>query len=176
MFEDLTVVKYEGIKHYAGKNRHFWLCQCVCGNTTSVETWHLKTRHTTTCGCLKTRTGKNNIKYQGYEDLSLSMWNKIKSNAKKRNHEFDITIEYAWGIFIKQKKLCVLSGVKIYFASTGKQFNNGCATASLDRINNSKGYIIGNVQWVHKDINRMKWAHDEKYFIELCQRVAKWKN
>lgn len=26
-------------------------------------------------------------------------------------------------------------------------------TASLDRIDNSIGYCLGNVQWVHKDIN-----------------------
>lgn len=27
----------------------------------------------------------------------------------------------------------------------------------FDRIDPNKGYIIGNVQWVHKHINMMKW-------------------
>jgi len=41
-------------------------------------------------------------------------------------------------------------------------------TASLDRINNDLGYIEGNVQWVHKDVNRMKWAFTQDRFLELC--------
>lgn len=44
-------------------------------------------------------------------------------------------------------------------------------TASLDRIDNTKGYLEDNVQFVHKDINRMKWAHSQQYFIELCSKV-----
>ena len=29
-------------------------------------------------------------------------------------------------------------------------------TASLDRIDSTKGYVRGNIQWVHKDINWFK--------------------
>jgi len=36
----------------------------------------------------------------------------------------------------------------------------------------NKGYIIGNVQWVHRDINRMKWGMTEDVFIRWCKRVA----
>jgi hypothetical protein len=46
------------------------------------------------------------------------------------------------------------------------------ATASLDRINSDEGYIKGNVQWVHKDINIMKNIYSSKYFIEMCKKVA----
>ena len=45
------------------------------------------------------------------------------------------------------------------------------ATASLDRIDQNKGYEIGNVQWVHKDVNLMKMYLDEKYFIGLCGKI-----
>lgn len=152
-----------------------WDCLCECGNEVIVEDSHLKTNHSQTCGCPKNKKGVDNPNYQGYKEISLAMWNRIQSNAKIRNHIFDITIEYVWNVFIKQKRLCALSNIDIYFATTSKNFNNGIATASLDRIDNSKGYIKGNVQWVHKDINRMKWAHDEEYFIELCKEVAKCK-
>lgn len=46
-------------------------------------------------------------------------------------------------------------------------------TASLDRIDSSKGYVIGNVQWVHKTINTMKMDLANSEFIKLCQMVAK---
>ena len=47
-------------------------------------------------------------------------------------------------------------------------------TASLDRIDSKKGYIEGNIQWVHKDINRMKWAFNEDYFIKLCNNIYQY--
>jgi len=46
-------------------------------------------------------------------------------------------------------------------------------TASLDRIDSSKGYIEGNVQWVHRKINMMKQSYTQEEFIELCQAVVR---
>lgn len=48
-------------------------------------------------------------------------------------------------------------------------------TASLDRIQNDKGYIEGNVQWVHKDINRMKNIFEQNYFIDICKKIIETK-
>jgi hypothetical protein len=52
-----------------------------------------------------------------------------------------------------------------------KRCNNE-QTASLDRIDNSQGYINGNIQWVHKIINRIKMDLNTSYFVELCKKVA----
>ena len=46
-------------------------------------------------------------------------------------------------------------------------------TASLDRIDSSKGYIEGNVQWVHKRVNLMKGNMSTENFIEWCNLVVK---
>lgn len=43
---------------------------------------------------------------------------------------------------------------------------------SLDRIDSKKGYVVGNVQWVHKDINRMKNTFPQDYFIQVCKQIA----
>jgi hypothetical protein len=45
-------------------------------------------------------------------------------------------------------------------------------SASLDRIDSSKGYIIGNIQWLHKVINEMKWDYLQSDFIHWCRLVA----
>jgi hypothetical protein len=45
-------------------------------------------------------------------------------------------------------------------------------TASLDRINSDLGYVYGNIQWIHKDINKMKNDYEQNYFILLCKKVA----
>lgn len=70
-------------------------------------------------------------------------------------------------MFLKQNRKCILSGIELKIANG----NNG-NTASIDRIDNTKGYELGNVQWVHKHINFMKRDYEQNYFIELCKKVA----
>jgi hypothetical protein len=76
-------------------------------------------------------------------------------------------LEYAWDLFIAQNRTCVLSGVRLTFGKRGN-------TASLDRIDSSEGYVEGNVQWVHSEINRMKGRLSDKNFVEMCRKVVKW--
>ncbi len=45
-------------------------------------------------------------------------------------------------------------------------------TASLDRIDSRLGYEPGNIQWVHKDVNQMKWHLSNDRFIEVCRAVV----
>ena len=92
---------------------------------------------------------------------------------KKRNHKFSISIQYAWNLFLKQKRKCALTGMDLVFGKSMKEVESGATTASLDRIDNKLGYIKGNVHWVHKDINFMKQGFDLNYFIEMCSMVAK---
>jgi hypothetical protein len=47
------------------------------------------------------------------------------------------------------------------------------ATASLDRIDSSKGYTIENVQWVHAIINNMKWDMPQSEFLSFCYAVCR---
>jgi len=45
-------------------------------------------------------------------------------------------------------------------------------TASLDRIDSSKGYTPDNTQWLHKRVNKSKMEFDQKDFITMCRAVA----
>ena len=94
---------------------------------------------------------------------------KVKTNAKKRNIRFDLTREYMDKLYISQKGRCAYTKQRIYFE--GKKGQGG--TASLDRIDSQKGYVEGNVQWVHKDINAMKWKLTQRDFVNNCKLVAK---
>lgn len=158
---------------------HAWraICKCSnCGNQNfDVNPQSLMRGQTTSCGCSKDRyvktTGKNSPQYTGYEELNGKYWGVIKNRAKKRGYTIDINIKYAWDLYIKQNKKCALSGIPIEFAISNKR--NSETTASLDRIDSSKGYIEGNVQWVHKHINIMKNVFDQNYFISLCELITK---
>lgn len=89
-------------------------------------------------------------------DLHLSDFVSLIKSAKERQLDFDLTPDYLYKLYIQQNKKCAITGIDIvldYSKSNGSYIEK---TASLDRIDSSKGYITNNVQWVHKRINFMK--------------------
>ena len=111
-----------------------------------------------------------NYNRRAYNDIHMNYWASLKTGAKKRNLEFSISIEYGWQLFLKQNKKCAISNLDLNFRTSCSDKKS--QTASLDRIDSSKGYIEGNVQWVHKKINTIKWDLDQKEFIELCYKIT----
>ncbi len=61
---------------------------------------------------------------------------------------------------------CAISGVEL------KVVRNGTQTASLDRIDSSKGYTRENIQWLHKDVNLMKRNMTDENFVQWCKVIA----
>lgn len=105
-------------------------------------------------------------------NMSGMKWGIIKHGAKRRGIEFTISREYLWSLYIKQSGKCAISGVDIDFAKNTKEFRDRVETASLDRIDSSKGYVEGNVQWVHKIVNSMKMTLSNDELIKWCNIIA----
>ena len=83
--------------------------------------------------------------------------------------ECNITPEMAWGIFLKQERKCALTGLPLTFNSSS---DNVDGNASLDRIDSSRGYIVGNVWWVDKRVNTIKWDLTLDNFLKVCKLVV----
>lgn len=147
-----------------------WKCQCECGLIVYRYSAHLKRGR---CRCINCKALEEHQKY-GYKDIRAHHWYNIKKNANNRNIEFDITMEYVWEIFKNQNEKCALSGIPIKFALSKKDHIKGETTASLDRINSDKGYVKGNVQWVHKWVNLMKNDFTILEFVDYCQKVVNY--
>lgn len=94
-------------------------------------------------------------------------------NAKKRFKDFNLSLEYLKQLWEKQKGICPYTGIKLQLAEYKTNHNNPIYTASLDRIDSSKGYIIGNVQFISTAINYMKNNMSHKDTIILCNIIAK---
>jgi len=173
MFKDLsgqkfnkwTVLSYAGITGSRSRDRTY-LCRCECGVEKTVKGYYLTKGYSKQCvDCAH----KNQRKYR---DISFTYWKTLVGNAKKRGIDFDITLEQVYDMYLKQGKKCALSGVEIYFSVLETEHLNKLTTASVDRIDSSKGYSLNNIQVVHKDINIMKNSLSDKNFIDYCRKVV----
>ena len=167
IFGKLTVISLS--KRQSGSKR-FWNCKCECGKTSEVVSGNLKTGKTQSCGCSHNRKNITSARWTGYKKIPGSYLCKIKAGAKQRNLNFDVSINYLWNLFVTQSECCAYSAMSLTFGD-----ENNAQTASLDRINSKIGYIEGNLQWVHKDINLMKNKFSDDYFLELCRKIIKHK-
>jgi hypothetical protein len=147
-------------------------CKCDCGNIKTIQGGLLLRGIQTSCDCKRKEYGKNKSIWKGCGDISGNNWGRIERNARRRKIPFELTIEDGWNLFLTQNKKCALSGDVLHFNDRSSTFTD--RTTSLDRIDSSKGYIKGNVQWVHKDINMMKQGYEQDKFIELCKKVANY--
>lgn len=168
-------VKVETYTYGQGRKRldYTYRCDCTCGRT-GIEALrvHLLTGHKKSCGCQWKPLGGKNWRWTGYQEISGGLWSKIRFNARSRKLTFDITIEDIWQKFLEQERRCALTGLELVFSRSVEEEINGVRTASLDRIDSSKGYTRDNIQWVHKDINQMKMDLPLERFVELCRAVA----
>jgi len=158
------------------KKTIYWVCFCDCGNKVTISSLSLLRGATKSCGCVRKEMiiKRNHKGWKGYGDISGNYIGQIKYNAKSRNIKFDLDVEYLWKLFVKQNKKCALSGLILVFGDKRKRKID--QTASLDRIDSNKGYIKGNVQWVHKVVNLMKGCQNSKSFIKFCTDIARYNN
>lgn len=156
-----------------------WLCRCDCGREVTRTSTSIKRSQFSSCGCWH-RCGADNPLYRGVGEISGSwFWSVVYRSASGRKSRYaierklDIDIHFIWELFLKQNRKCALSGVELTFPKNNNKEEYKKSTASLDRIDSSKGYTKDNVQWVHKDINKMKNVFSNDYFIKMCTLVSK---
>lgn len=150
----------------------YWLAEHKCGRIYSFRNSQIKTQNYCK-GCIdkynESNFGSNHKSWKGIGELSSDLFTTIKLNARDRNLEFNLDIDFLWNLFIEQDKKCKLSGIEIYL--NGKCDDKKYKTATLDRIDSKIGYIKGNVQWLHRDINKLKNNFPEDYLIKLCGKI-----
>lgn len=194
--EEIFMVKNKNNSHHRGH------LKVVC---TLCDTEHLKRVDSLRNDSKKCRACSNKEKYlenvknkviaykgystghQGTGDFTKTQLLRIKNGCDKRGIIWDsqyMNTENLWNLMLEQEHKCKLSGLPINL-SKGKSIpmttdmanlDYSGWNASLDRIDSSKGYTIGNVQWVHRHVNIMKNQYDQDYFISLCEKITNQAN
>jgi len=108
-------------------------------------------------------------KYSGLRELIRRSKNRIFLE------ELTITKEYLFEIWENQNHKCIYTNIELILPDCRKKEKvSKIFSASLDRIDSKKGYIIGNVQFVSSAINYMKndMSHEETIkLIELIKTM-----
>lgn len=93
-------------------------------------------------------------------------WVHLVNSAKKRRSTTMTPADLA-DIYEQQEKRCALTGVELTFIhGSGTVWTN----ASIDRIDNSKGYEIGNVRLVTYAANVARNSMADDTFLAFCRR------
>lgn len=158
----------------AGDKGWMAVCKCeFCGKEITRRPSYVKSGEAK-CPCQQHEYQKynqcleKNIRFKGFKEMGSRFCSNAKRRAQKNNWDFNLTSKFLYQLFEKQNKKCALSGLDIKFSLNNERSKG---TASLDRIDSSKGYVRDNVQWVHKDVNKMKNVFSNEYLIELCKNI-----
>lgn len=143
-------------------------CRCKCGKEFEVRILSLTSGKSKGCKCLAGEYKKAAAKLSGIGNLSKTQFYYYQHCANRRDISWEIDMQYLWDLLESQGHKCKLSAIPLRLDLQVGPHN----TASVDRIDSKLPYVKGNIQWVHKDINKIKSDLDNDYFISLCTQVA----
>ena len=123
-----------------GKNAR-WNCECRCGGSKIVESYHLLNSHTTSCGCIKR---EQNLSMFVTHGMSKTPEYKIWQGIKKRCYDENSTkfpIYGGRGIRMSDEWL---GSFEVFFADMGPRPSD---RHSVERLDNNSGYSAANCVW-----------------------------
>lgn len=165
---------------------------CACGKQTTKKLAEIKRQHKrgkTKFYCNKSCSGRDNVshlhKYAGKFNYNLISNNRLNQysnfkwyikniikNSKKKNQTYDIDLEYLKNLWETQKGICPFTNQKLELRTHSAKHKAHPYSASLDRIDNNKGYIKGNVRFVALIFNYARNNFSDRDVIEFCKKVV----
>lgn len=106
----------------------------------------------------------------------FSPFREILRRCKRRDKSFDLDLNYLKELWEKQEGKCPYLKTNLILPKTNGKHSkdNPNLIASLDRIDSSKGYIKGNVQYMSMTLNWAKNSYNEETvfnLIGLCSNI-----
>jgi len=134
-----------------GRNKHGQVrvvAVCDCGNEKEFSLYHLKSKHTSSCGCNRAiSTIATHTTHGKSKDKLYYVWNNMKERCRKENHK-DYHYYGGKGVIVCDEWNNDFSAF-CQFA-----INNGYIEGlQIDRIDNNKGYGPDNCRFVTRKVN-----------------------
>jgi hypothetical protein len=161
-----TVAKSKGeIDRQKKRGRIDFYCGLKCAGQTKKNLKHLKKFKD---NFLYTRHIRQKDEHSGFRWYMKN----IKRSSKKRNHTYDVDIEYLEMIWKKQEGICPFTKEKLQLKTHSDDRFSTPYSASIDRIDNSKGYIKGNIRFVALIFNYARNVFTDEEVLGFCKKVA----
>lgn len=131
-----------GLSHYNSRRNHkYFKCRCVCGFEKTISMCSLKSGASKSCGCWKKEEFINRITTHGKTKSRLyKVWCSIKHrcfNPRSKSYP-----DYGGRGITMQKELA--DSFEAFKREVGERPGS---RHSIDRIDNEKGYVCGNMRW-----------------------------
>ena len=154
-FGRLTVIEFAG--RDTGKRHGFlWRCKCLCGGEKVVETSRLNSGNLKSCGCLSSDS-EFRKSVSAHKEFGEALRNKVldryKRNARKRSLAVEIPDSRFFELFSGE---CFYCGCVLSKTLTHKKAYGSFSYNGVDRLDNSIGYVEGNVVSCCADCNYKK--------------------
>jgi hypothetical protein len=133
-----------------------WVCLCSCGTERVVHGGSLRSGNTKSCGCLSPDRNREVFTLPPGEASLRARYATYRRTAKLKGHLFEISKEEFDRLTKRECVYCGHDGV------------NG-----IDRVDNTKGYVRGNVVSCCRQCNTAKGTGSVTDFFEWIRRVAK---
>jgi hypothetical protein len=156
--------KLAEITRQKNKGRKIFYCNRICAGKDNVDHLHKY------AGKFNNNLVSNN-RLDDYTDFRWYLKNIIK-NSKKRNQEYNVDLEYLKNLWQEQNGICPFTKKQLELRTHNYKNNSHPYSASLDRIDNSKGYIKGNVRFVALIFNYSRNCFSDEQVVQFCQEVA----
>lgn len=172
-YGNLTVVERVENDKYGNVQ---WLCKCSCGNNKITKGSTLRNGHCISCGC---KNGGDYEILRSGEAPYKSILHSYKTGAKSRNLEFKLSLQNIKDLC---KQNCYYCGDKPStkrYAYHKTRYSKGIETDEfvlmngIDRLDNSKGYILTNVVPCCHRCNSMKSKDSFDEFILNIKKIMK---
>ncbi|MCJ7638148.1 MAG: hypothetical protein MUO21_11720, partial [Nitrososphaeraceae archaeon] len=126
--------------------------------------------------CKKVKHDQRLIYLSTYDGFIKNLFKDIRSNAKKRKIQVNITLNDIEELYIKQNKRCAITNILMTYQATerkeGDQHILNKLNISVDRIDSKKPYTKDNIQLLCAIINRMKMSLSNDEFLLLCGAIT----
>ena len=176
IFGQLTVIDIA----YKSKNNgdYYWNCVCSCGVNKVIwgTAMRRSRRPTKSCGCLqkafqKSRTGVPNKKRLSFEEYAIrGIFSHAKKHARSRNLTFELSKEDVANLALKNCYYCDLEPSN-RMKHPRPNLRDDVLYSGIDRLNNSLGYVAGNVVSCCKRCNLAKHTMKQEDFFNWIKKV-----